>query len=186
MQVRYRFACGHLVRSADLPEFRGCSATYYSKRYSITPEIKLFCLIVCFFVCCCSQDSYSTFSSWFLRQQAKLAYVIHPQQRTKTSRTARTRETGAKLAGRRRNKRRRSKTLLSLVCFFLSSFFSHRLLSFFFLNFLMLLKWRSSEKILSILSYFRQLWRFWLFLFQKFVFYIARFGETQNMKIKKS
>jgi hypothetical protein len=77
MQVRYRFACGHLVRSADLPEFQGCSATYYSKRYSITPEINLFCLIVCFFVCCCSQDRYSTFSSWFLRQQAKLTYVIH-------------------------------------------------------------------------------------------------------------
>lgn len=86
MQVRYRFACGHLVRSADLPElFQGCSATYYSKRYSITPEINLFYLIVCFFVWCCSQDRYTTFSSWFLRQQAKLAYVIHLQQRTKTS-----------------------------------------------------------------------------------------------------
>ncbi len=148
-------------------------------RYSITPEINLFCLIVCFFVCCCSQDRYTTFSSWFLRQQANLAYVIHLQQRTRL-RTARTRGKGAKLAGRRRNRQRRSKNKKK------KTLLSRLFLSFFFLNFLMLIKWRSSEKIVSTLSYFRQLRRFWLFLFQKLVFYIARFGEIQNMKLKKS
>jgi len=139
MQVRYRFACGHLVRSADLPElFQGCSATYYSKRYSITPEIILFWLIVCFFVCCCSQDRCTTFSSWFLRQQAKLAYVIHLYSKGQRLRTARTRgkariwreEEGTNKDEARRRRRRRLFILLS-VSFFLPSFHTGFFLSFF-------------------------------------------------------
>ncbi len=135
MQVRYRFACGHLVRSADLPEFQGCSATCYSKRYSITPQKNLFCLIVCFFVCCCSQDRYTTFSSWFLRQQAKLAYVIHLQQRTKISNrkdSRERREAGGKKKEQTKTKQEEEEDSdSSFSCLFLSFFLLLTQASFF-------------------------------------------------------
>jgi hypothetical protein len=61
---------------------------------------------------------------------------------------------------------RRKRRLSSFSCLFLSFFLLLTQASFFFfLEFLMLLKWPSSEKILRTLSYFRQLWRFWLFSF---------------------